>query len=145
MGYGASSSGYPAYPDVMQVWDDRNETPQHMIPKDGYENRANESVSETEYRHMSYSYAKDKKPPRVETPEESIFWGVRWLYHKAQKFYGRGEEGLAPPYKRWWLSWRDALYNYNSSSAVESYLNDVFSVYRRGVDGEGNILWEEEN
>jgi len=57
----------------------------------------------------------------------------------------RGERGLAPPYRRQWLSWRDALYNYNSSSAVESYLNEVFSVYEEGVDSEGNILWKKEN
>lgn len=123
--------------DVMQVWNRSDETPQHMIPEQGYEDKASEFINQDEYAHMSYSYPKDKTPPEVTTPKESIFWGVRWLYHKAQSL-----PNLINPYKRDWETWKGAIYNYNSSDNVEAYIKEVFSIYEKGVDEKGNVLWE---
>jgi len=75
--------------------------------------------------------------PDVSTSEESIFWGVRWLYHKAQFL-----SDLIKPYRREWRTWENAIYNYNASDNVEEYVKEVFSIYKNGVDLEGNVLWE---
>jgi len=97
------------------------------------------NLNNTEFIHNTY-------PPdvvlNVLTPKESIFWGVRWLYHKAQGYVGVGENLLSPPFTINWRSWSDAVYNYNASGNVEEYIEEVFSVYEKGVDLEGNILWE---
>lgn len=144
MGYGKSPTGHPPLPDIMQVWDERNKTPQHMKPEEAFKDAANEFVNESVYKHLSYSYPPERLPIKVMTPQESIFWGVRWLYHKAQKFAGTGANHLNPPYRRWWLTWRDAVYEYNASDRVESYVNDIFKVYLEGVDNQGEQVWEEE-
>ena len=73
----------------------------------------------------------------MSTSEESIFWGVRWLYHKAQFL-----SDLIKPYRREWRTWENAIYNYNASDNVEEYVKEVFSIYKNGVDLEGNVLWE---
>lgn len=138
MGYGSSASDYSSYPDIMQVWDERNETPQHMLSKEDYETKASEFVSENKYQHMSYSYPDDKKPPKVETPQESIFWGVRWLYHKAQYL-----PDLNKPYQRQWVSWEQAVWNYNANKeTVEKYVKDILLLYEKGIDSGGNTVWE---
>lgn len=125
--------------DVMQVWNRSDETPQHMLPEQGYEDKSSEFISQDEYAHMNYSYPKEKTPPNVTTPEESIFWGVRWLYHKAQSL-----PDLIKPYKRDWETWKGAIYYYNSSDNVEAYIEEVFSIYENGIDDEGNVLWDKE-
>jgi hypothetical protein len=44
---------------------------------------------------------------------------------------------------RKWRNWREAVWNYNANKKiVEEYVEDVFSIYERGVDLKGNILWE---
>lgn len=139
--YRESDLGY--YPnediiDVMQVWG--NDTPETLLGKEGYP--ANEFISKAKKGHISYSYPKNRIPPKVTTREESIFWGVRWLYHKAQAYSGQGERGLEPPYERWWLSWEDAIRGYNANEQiVEEYLAEVLSIYEKGIDSDGNVLW----
>ena len=92
------------------------------------------NLNNTEFIHNTY-------PPdvvlNVLTPKESIFWGVRWLYYKAQLL-----PDLIKPYKRDWETWKGAIYNYNSSDNVEAYIKEVFSIYENGIDVKGNILWE---
>lgn len=145
--YRESRLGY--YPDsnivdVMQVWDERNETPQHMKPDEGYEKAASEFVNREEYKHMSYSYPIDRLPIKVTVPQESIFWGVRWLYHKAKFLKPDANENLTPPYARTWRPWEEALRKYNSNREVlENYMSEVLRVYHEGVDLDGNILWQD--
>ncbi|MEK7611240.1 MAG: hypothetical protein AAB486_02565 [Patescibacteria group bacterium] len=143
MGYGKSSTGYPSFPDVMQVWDERNKTPQHMKPEEKFKNAANEFINEAVYKHLSYSYPPERLPIKVTTPQESIFWGVRWLYHKAQQFSGPETESLNPPYRRWWLSWREAVYYYNASAQAENYTLDTWKVHLEGTDSQGETVWAE--
>ena len=121
--------------DVMQVWDENNPAKPSFLQDPKFP--ANEFVNENEENNISYSYPKDRIPPDVTTTEESIFWGVRWLYHKAQSL-----PNLIKPYKRDWETWNGAIYNYNSSDNVEAYIQEVFSIYEKGIDDEGNVLWK---
>jgi len=124
--------------DVMQVWDAENPAQDTILGK----SPANEFVNENQYQHMSYSYPENKVPPQVKTPEESIFWGVRFLYHKAQEFTGAGENGLNSPYGRIWVSWEEAVRRYNANPELkEEYIEEVFSIYRNGIDAKGITLW----
>lgn len=124
--------------DVMQVWDQRNPARSAMLG----ETPANEFISKNKSGHINDSYPKERIPPRVNTREESIFWGVRWLYHKAQRYGGQGEKGLNSPYKRWWVNWKESVRDYNGNPSVaNTYVQEIFSVYENGSDLEGNKLW----
>lgn len=124
--------------DVMQVWDPRNPARAATLG----EAPASEFISTERNGHIEYSYPKERVPPKVNTREESIFWGVRWLYHKAQRYNGQGKRKLHPPYKRWWIHWEEAIRDYNGNpSVVDEYIREVFSVYENGRDLEGNQLW----
>ena len=132
LGYDEDSNGKI---DIMQVWDENNPAKPSFLQDPKFP--ANEFVNENEENNISYSYPKDRIPPDVTTTEESIFWGVRWLYHKAQSL-----PNLIKPYKRDWETWNGAIYNYNSSDNVEAYIQEVFSIYEKGIDDEGNVLWK---
>lgn len=78
-----------------------------------------------------------------ENKEESIFWGVRWLYHKAQYILEDDHDELISPYVRKWRSWKEATKAYNANpELVENYIKEIFSVYEKGIDLEGNTLWQ---
>ncbi|MBU4082425.1 hypothetical protein KKB98_00525 [Patescibacteria group bacterium] len=136
MGYGKGG-----FPDVMQVWDEANNTPQTIRNEQGYP--ANEYISDNKIGHMDYSYPKEWLPPKVETPKESIFWGIRWLYHKAQKSYGIGYNNLVPPIVREWKSWEQVIADYNSSDSKQEYQKKIWRIYKQGIDQDENILWGE--
>lgn len=140
--YRESRVGY--YPDhkiidVMQVWDPRNPSKDAILGKTS----ANEFINPKEIGHMKYSYPKSKVPPTVTTRENSIFWGIRWLYYKAQYLQEDSDGNLKIPYVRRWVTWRKAVENYNGNQElVEEYVQEVFSVYKSGIDLKGNVLWE---
>lgn len=132
---------YPAYPDVMQVWDEANKTPQTIRGEKNY--FANEYISDIEINHMSYSYPKEWLPPKVETPKESIFWGVRWFYHKTQHLSQKKDsQKLIYPYQREWIFWQEALSGYNYHSW---YKKRILKIYQEGIDQNKNILWGKES
>lgn len=142
--YRESNLGY--YPDesiidVMQVWDPENPAKPTLLG----ETPESEFITPDEIGYMSYSYPEDKTPLKVGSREESIFWGVRWLYHKAQylQTVPDSETELVTPYVREWRSWEGAIGKYNANEEiVEEYIEEVFMVYEKGVDPEGNVLWE---
>ncbi len=124
--------------DVMQVWDPENPARSALLG----ETAANEFIDSQKIGHMKYSYPSDQIPLKVETPKESIFWGVRWLYHKAQYLLQKDDGTLVIPYERKWRSWGETVLAYNGNpKLVDSYLKEVFSVYEKGVDSENNKLW----
>lgn len=139
--YRESKLGY--YPDkdiidVMQVWDPANPARDAILGK----TPANEFINQNRIGHISYSYPADKIPPEVRNREESIFWGVRWLYHKSQYLLENDNGTLTIPYVRKWRTWKQAVRSYNANSdLVEDYVKEVFLVYEKGVDLEGNTLW----
>jgi len=70
----------------------------------------------------------------INKPEDSIKWGVRWLYHKAM--------GITDDNKRYWLTWREAVKKYGPPN--EKYSNNVWDIYTKGVDKRGKSpvkLW----
>lgn len=57
------------------------------------------------------------------TPYDSVYWGVRWLYHKAQGIKDN---------KRYWKDWKEAVRLYGPP--VNEYAENVWSIYANGVD-----------
>jgi hypothetical protein len=75
-----------------------------------------------------------KYDAKVETVKDSINWGVRWLYHKAQ--------GITPDNKRYWKSWPEAVLKYGPGK--QEYVDSVWNIYKKGVKKEKNrtiYLW----
>ncbi|MDD4476731.1 MAG: hypothetical protein PHY40_01070 [Patescibacteria group bacterium] len=64
-----------------------------------------------------------KYDAKVETVKDSINWGVRWLYHKAQ--------GITPDNKRYWKSWQEAVLKYGPGK--QEYVDNVWNIYKKGV------------
>ena len=64
------------------------------------------------------------------------------MYHKAQKYYGTGENNINPPFIREWETWEQAVIGYNGSGRKYEYQKEVWGIYKNGVDPGGNILWE---
>ncbi|PKL72531.1 hypothetical protein CVV26_00780 [Candidatus Kuenenbacteria bacterium HGW-Kuenenbacteria-1] len=61
---------------------------------------------------------------QINNENDSIYWGIRWLYHKAQ--------GITKDNKRYWLSWREAVKKYGPNN--DKYVNNVWDIYTKGVD-----------
>lgn len=57
---------------------------------------------------------------------DSIYWGTRWLYHKAQ--WTDGDK------VRRWYSWKDAVARYGPPK--EEYINNVWDIYIHGIKKE---------
>ena len=65
--------------------------------------------------------------------KESIKWGTRWLYHKAQ--------GIKND-KRYWKTWEKAVFGYGPNT--QEYVNEVWGIYKKGIDnykGKTIKLW----
>lgn len=125
MGYG-SYIAYPSYPDIMQVGNPKDKA-MHIFYDDGEE--------PTEYEVIGGKLERLYIPEaNAKTPAESVIWGTRWLYHKAQKNINEGEN-----WTRNWISWLEAAKRYNGR---KSYLEDIKKVYQDGVDPHsGRKLW----
>jgi|GEM_PF-3366168 len=63
-----------------------------------------------------------KYDAEVETVKDSVYWGVRWLYHKAQYI---GVDG-----RRYWHSWRTAVNKYGPNEQM--YAKSVWDIYTKG-------------
>ncbi|MFC1613651.1 hypothetical protein ACFL23_05025, partial [Patescibacteria group bacterium] len=66
---------------------------------------------------------------KIEIPKDSVYWGVRWLYHKAQ--------GITFDEKRYWRSWKNAVLGYGPGTA--EYVDYVWRVYKEGRDFNGKV------
>lgn len=65
---------------------------------------------------------------------DSIYWGVRWLYHRAQ--------WVGDDKKRHWFSWQEAVKRYGPGT--QEYADSVWNIYKQGIKQEksGTIfLW----
>ena len=77
---------------------------------------------------LSYPEAK------IESAHDSVHWGVRWLYHKAQS--------TTEDHRRFWRPWKEAVKRYGPGT--NKYADDVWNIYTNGIKKEGrnNIqLW----
>lgn len=120
MGQGSSFTGHPAYPDVMQVGNPEDDAI-HVLNNDG--------KRPTEYEACSGKIVPVDYEGRikVETSYESIYWGVRWLYHKAQDI-GVGEEQI-------WYPWKKAVHRYGPGK--ETYTESIWNLYEHGKNPNG--------
>lgn len=60
---------------------------------------------------------------KVGTIDDSIYWGVIWLYHKA--------EIINEDDSRSWRSWSDAVTRYNGGGDT-TYQKKVYEIYKNG-------------
>lgn len=128
VGYG---SGESADPDVMQVGN-KNDPAIHTLNNDGWVDPRTGAVSrEYEWQVNREAVLDYQGKAGAETPEQSIKWGVRWLYHKAQKIVA----GV-----RQWKSWEQAVRNYNGGGDPD-YLKKVYGIYKSGTEVGGKKLW----
>lgn len=126
MGYFETKENrYSAYPDVMQVADPRNPALKTLQGE----------LTEYEWFKGEITPLKDilEEAPKVEEPEDSINWGVRWLYHKAQIISESKK-------KRLWKDWKEAVADYNKNDNWE-YQKKVWKIYKQGIAPGGVKLW----
>ncbi|MCG2700771.1 hypothetical protein L6267_01220, partial [Candidatus Parcubacteria bacterium] len=65
---------------------------------------------------------------KVEKVYDSIYWGVRWLYHRAQ--------WIGDDKKRHWYTWKDAVKRYGPGT--QEYADNVWNIYTQGIDNRNN-------
>jgi len=131
LGYGLSSTGYPAYPDIMQIADSRNPAI-HTLNNDGWiDPSTDKEAKEYEWSENGISVL-EYKEAKVDSSKESVRWGTRWLYHKAQLVSKDGN--------REWKNWEQTVADYNGGGDPD-YQKKVYKIYEEGTDSEGNKLW----
>ncbi len=131
LGFGTSPTGQPAYPDVLQVAD-KNNPAIHTLKNDGWTDPNTGKIAREFEWVNGQTTVLEYKDAKVDEPVESLRWGVRWLYHKAQ---GIKENG-----GRFWKSWEQAVADYNGGGDSD-YQRKVYKVYRDGADSSGYKLW----
>jgi|GEM_PF-1362230 len=132
MGYGSLPTGHPVLPDIMQVADPRNPAI-HTLNNDGWiDPVTGQKVGEREWINDRIEILDYRGEAKVDSADESIRWGTRWLYHKAQYILSEGG--------RSWKSWEQAVADYNQKDNW-NYQKEVYKIYREGVDAIGQKLW----
>jgi hypothetical protein len=117
LGYGISSTGHPSLPDIMQVGNPGDPALRVL-------NNDKNKPTESEAYSGRITAVDYKGDVRVTTSYESVHWGVRWLYHKAQDIDING--------KQVWYSWREAVNRYGPGK--ETYTETVWNLYKYGKD-----------
>jgi hypothetical protein len=134
--YQESKMGY--YPggeiDLMQVGNE-GDPALHILNNDGtIKLPTGEEASEREIKNGEEWVLDYKGEAKVDTIDDSLKWGIRWLYHKAQ--------GITHDQKRYWRTWREAVFGYGPNT--EEYTKSVWDIYKKGLDNSKNgtiILW----
>lgn len=85
----------------------------------------NGEKAEYELINGKLSQVNYKGNAEVKTVYDSIFWGTRWLYHRAQ--YVGIKDGI-----RHWRTWRDAAERYGPPG--QGYGDNVWNIYTQGID-----------
>lgn len=123
MGY-YKSQEYPSHPDVMQVADPDNPAI-HTLNNDGWRNEEGVLARERWWSVGAIHILDYRGSAGGSSPRESIYWGVRWLYHKNQ--------GITTKRTRSWSAWKEAVAFYNGGGDP-NYVDKVYDVYRGGID-----------
>src|SRR4030042_566870 len=90
--------------DIMQVGNE-GDPALHTLNNDGWVDPLTDKVArEYEIQNGVDEVLDYGGEAQVTTTQDSIYWGIRWLYHKAQ--------GITNDKKRYWRSWKDAVLNY---------------------------------
>ena len=104
--------------DVMQVGN----------PGDDALRTLNHELEESWFQNGKRVNLDSKGAANADAPAESIKWGVRWLYHKAQKREGDGS---------WeWMAWQGAMERYGPQKVEHN--KAIWSIYENGVDTRNN-------
>lgn len=121
--------------DVMQVGDPINPA-LHTLNNDGWIDQATKQISrEYEIIDEKMQIIDYHGQANANTQQNSVYWGVRWLCHKAQ--------GITKDLKqRYWKSWEQAVINYNGSDKKYEYQKKVWKIYKKGIDPDSNVLWK---
>lgn len=121
---------YPSYPDVMQVADPKNSAIYafHNV----YNPITNKMGTEYEIingKEILFYYPE----ANGKTTQQSIYWGVRWLYKKAQI-------NILKENRREWKNWQDAVHDYNGDGD-KKYKDKVLTIFKTGKTIDGLKLW----
>ncbi|MBI4272447.1 hypothetical protein HY621_01180, partial [Candidatus Uhrbacteria bacterium] len=122
--------GYPSLPDVMQIANPDNPAI-HTLNNDGWKSKKGILAQEREWKVGGVTLLDLKGKANGASPEESILWGTRWLYHCAQGITNKGT--------RYWRPWKEAVTLYNGGGNP-TYVQEVYDVYRRGIDHRKNPI-----
>lgn len=124
MGYfQAGADNYPASPDVMQIADPRNPAI-HTLNYDGWiDPGSGQPAKEYSWSPSGPVILNYEGRANGNTEYDSIYWAIRWLYHKAEIIHSNG--------KRSWRTWPEAVSRYNGGGDPE-YLNKVETIYEKG-------------
>lgn len=69
-----------------------------------------------------------------DSPENSILWGTRWLYHKAQ-INVQNNDGS---WHSKWNSWKEAVDSYGPGDP--EYIKNIWSIYQKGIDTRDGVI-----
>lgn len=121
--YQAPLGNYPAFPDVMQIADPRNPAI-HTLNNDGWvDPTTGQKAEEYTLTNGLVKIMNYEGKAQVNAFEDSIYWGVIWLYHKAEILHGDDS--------RSWRPWPDAVTRYNGGGDT-SYHKKVYAIYEKG-------------
>ncbi|TSC55743.1 MAG: Uncharacterized protein G01um101418_790 [Parcubacteria group bacterium Gr01-1014_18] len=123
---------YPGFPDIMQVADPRNGAIyalQNSINPESGKKSTEYEVHDGKLVRLQYPEANGSEM------EESLKWGVRWLYRVAQA--NIEENGV---WRRQWRSWKDAVMKYNNGGD-KNYVPKVYAAYENGIGEQNFKLW----
>lgn len=127
MGYG-SSGGYPAKPDIMQIADPANPAI-HTLNNDGWVDPGTGNVArEYEWQNGKLEILDFGGLANARDENQSVYWGVCWLYHKAQVIEKNGG--------RTWKSWKEAVSDYNGGGDP-NYVEKVYKICWQALSPEG--------
>lgn len=124
---------YRSHPDVMQIGDPRNGS--LFILKNIENPKTGKKTTEFEIingKEMVIKYSE----ANADTPEQSIYWGVRWLFRKARENIKQADG----TWVRKWLDWKEATRKYNVGDPV--YVKKVYKAYEQGVGERKFKLWQ---
>ena len=135
MGYfETKKNAYPSYPDIMQVADPLN--PAIYTLKNIFNPNPSVNKIATEYEIVNgEEILLEYKEINIIQHKDSIYWGIRWLYHKAQ--VNNNTNGI---WSRSWRTWRQAVNKYNGKGD-KKYENKVFNIYENGIGERNYKLW----
>jgi hypothetical protein len=126
MGYGIPKNDN----DIMQVAHP-DDPALHTLNNDGWISPETTKVArENEWINGKVQTLDYHGEAKVLTTRDSIHWGVRWLYHRAQSIEGRGRE---------WFDWKEAVRRYGPGKNL--YEEKVWSIYTKGIVSNTIKLW----
>jgi len=129
MGYYKKGT-FPPYPNIMQVGNSGDPS-LHTLNNDGWISpRTGKVAREYEWKSGGEEVLDYHGKANAKTHQESLKWGIRWLYHKAQEI----KDG-----KRVWHNWKEAVKGYGPGK--RGYEEKIWNIYTKGTTPAKTKLW----